>query len=240
MKLVRFIFFGLMLAGMILLAGRMLGAGVLERTFDAANCLKVSVKTIAPYAQPGDLQIVCVFKHRASGDTYLQAMKDLDAKLGGLLSSLRNRGEFIGELGETILLDPPAKTIAAKQLLVIGLGDETALSLETLRVVGRVAATEAIHLKAKSVSFAPMIRDQGNTTIGVGEGDQAVVESVLLTYDTNQRLQKEHLAAPVAIDLWTIDAGSKFYEEATQKVSQGVETASQAIAKREAAPYSSR
>jgi hypothetical protein len=221
MKSARFIFFGSALAGTLLLAGQMLGAGVSEKTFDAVNGLKVSVKTIAPYAQPGDLQIVCVFKHRASGDTYVQAMKDLDEKLGGLLSSLRNRGEFIGELGETILIDPPAKTIAAKQLLVIGLGDETGLSLDTLRVVGRVAATEAIHLKAKTISFAPMIRDQGNTTIGVGEGDQAVVESVLLTYDTNQRLQKEHLAAPFAIDLWTVDAGTKFYEEATQKGRSG-------------------
>jgi hypothetical protein len=79
-----------------------------------------------------------------------------------------------------------------------------------------------------------------HTTIGVGEGDQAVVESGLLTYDTNQRLQKEHLAAPFAIDLWTFDAGTKFYEEATRKVGQALETASQAIAKRGAAPYLSR
>jgi hypothetical protein len=121
---------------------------------------------------------------------------------------------------------------------VIGLGYERALSLDTLCVVGRVAATEAIHLKASSVSFAPTMRDQGNATIGVGEADEAVVENVLLTYDTNQRLQKEHLAAPFAIDLWTIDAGTKFYKDATQKVGQGVETASQAIAKRDAAPYS--
>jgi hypothetical protein len=235
MKSAKFISFGLMLTGTLFLAGQILRADVLEKTFDAANGLKVSVKTIAPYAQPADLQIVCVFRHKTSGDTYIQAMKDLDDKLGGLLSSLRNRGEFIGELGETILLDLPASKIAAKQLLVIGLGDESALTLDTLRVVGRVAATEATHLKARIVSFAPTMRDQGNATIGVGEGDEAVIENVLLTYDTNQRLQKEHLAAPFAIDLWTIDAGTKFYEEVTQKVGQGVETASQAIAKREAA-----
>ena len=158
--------------------------------------------------------------------------------MGGVLSSLRNRGEFIGDLGETILLDAPASTIAAKQLLVIGLGDETALSLDTLRVVGRVAATEAIHLKATSVSFAPMIRDQGNVTIGVGEGDAAVVESMLLAYDTSQRLQKQHFAAPFAIDRWTIEAGPKFYAEVTEKVRQGVEIVTRAIAKRDATPYS--
>jgi hypothetical protein len=211
---------------------------VLEKTFDAPNGLKVSVKTIAPYAQPADLQIVCVFKHKADGDTYIEAMKDLDDKLGGLLSSLRNRGEFTGELGETILLDPPAGAIAAKQLLVIGLGEEKDLSLDTLKLVGRVAASEAIRLQARNVSFAPTIRDQGNTTIGVGDGDGAVVENMLLTYDTNQRLQKEHLAAPLLTDLWTIDAGTKYYEDATQKVGESLEKASRAIEKRGAEPYS--
>jgi hypothetical protein len=38
-----------------------------------------------------------------------------------------------------------------------------------LGTANKAAATEAIHLKAKSVSFAPTPRDQGNTTIGVGE-----------------------------------------------------------------------
>jgi hypothetical protein len=49
------------------------------------------------------------------------------------------------------------------------------------------------------------MRDQGNATIGVGESDKAVVENVLLTYDTNKRLQKEQLAEPFAIDVWTIE-----------------------------------
>lgn len=238
MKLANLVFSRLMLAGILCLGGQTLRADVLEKTFEAPNSLKVSVKTIAPYAQVADLQIVCVFKHKASGDTYIEAMKDLDDKLGGLLSSLRNRGEFIGELGETILIDPPKSSIAAKQLLVIGLGDEKALSLETLNIVGRIAADAAIQLKARSVSFAPTIRDQGNQTIGVGEGDQAVVENMLLTYDTNRRLQKEQLAPPLTIEAWIIDAGTKFYEDATQKVGQGVDKASQAIGKRQAAPYS--
>jgi hypothetical protein len=60
-----------------------------------------SVKMTGPYAQETDWQIICAFKHKASGDTYQGAMKDFDAKVGGLLSSLRNRGEIVGELGES-------------------------------------------------------------------------------------------------------------------------------------------
>ena len=66
-----------------------------EKSFEVPHGMKVSVKMIGPYAQPADLQIICAFKHKAEGDTYLGAMKDLDTKLGGLLSSLRNRGVLL-------------------------------------------------------------------------------------------------------------------------------------------------
>jgi hypothetical protein len=54
-------------------------------------------------------------------------------------------------------------------VLVIGLGDEDHLSLDTMRVVGRIAAREAVRLKAKHVSFAPVLRDQGNDLLPVGD-----------------------------------------------------------------------
>jgi hypothetical protein len=78
MKSARPISFAFLFAGALFLAGPILYADVLEKTYDAANGLKVSVKTIAPYAQPADLQIVCVVRHKANGDTYLRAMKELD------------------------------------------------------------------------------------------------------------------------------------------------------------------
>ena len=65
--------------------------------------LTLSVKMVGPYMEPADLQIICLFKHKPTGDTYQGAAKDTDAHLGGLLSALRDRGQFVGELGETIL-----------------------------------------------------------------------------------------------------------------------------------------
>src|ERR1700738_2919373 len=78
-----------------------------EKTFEAPHDLKVSIKMVAPYTEPADLQIITLFKHKASGDTYQGAAKDTDEHLHGILSSLRNRGEFVGELGETFLFTPP-------------------------------------------------------------------------------------------------------------------------------------
>lgn len=227
--------------GMLLpLAGYGEGTGAPKETPVGAKPLGIafSVKMTGPYAQDADLQIICAFKHKAGGDTYEGAMKDSDAKLGGLLSSLRNRGEFVGELGETILFIPPKGAIPARQFLIIGLGDESALSLDTLRVVGRVAAREAVRLKAARVAWAPVIRDEGNTTIDVGEGDRAFVESVLSAYDTEQRLQAQGLAEKFAISEWVIEAGPTYFDGAVEQIGKGIEATLPALSKRNTAPYS--
>src|SRR4029077_20131512 len=69
--------------------------------------IRLSIKMDGPYMDPADLQLICLFKHKASGDTYQGAAKDTDAHLGGMLSALRNRGEFVGELGRKFLLTQP-------------------------------------------------------------------------------------------------------------------------------------
>src|ERR1700759_4653514 len=68
--------------------------------------IKISIKMDGPYMEAADLQVICLFKHKDTGDNYQGAAKDTDEKLGGILSSLRNRGEFVGELGETFFFTP--------------------------------------------------------------------------------------------------------------------------------------
>src|ERR1700678_1926324 len=191
-----------------------------QKTFDAPRGMKVSVKIIGPYAEPSDLQIICLFKHKPSGDTYQGAAKDTDRHLQGLLSALRNRGEFVGELGETFLFSPPSGSIPAKRFMVIGLGDEKDLSLDSVRVVGRVAAREAVRLKAGHVAWAPVIRDEGNTAIDVGEGDRAFVEEMLSACDTEKRLQDQGLADKFSIEDVVIEAGPAFFDSAVKRVGE--------------------
>ena len=193
---------------------------------------------VGPYMEPADLQIICLFKHKEAGDTYQGAAKDTDEKLGGILSSLRNRGEFAGETGETFLFTPPKGSIPAKRFLVIGLGEEKDLSLDTLRIVGRIAAREAVRLKAKHVAWAPVIRDQGNTKIDVGEGDRAFVESVLSAYDTEQRLQAQGLAEKFAITEWVIEAGPSYFDGAVEQIGKGIAATLPELGRRDTAHYS--
>jgi Cytosol aminopeptidase family, N-terminal domain len=210
-----------------------------EKTFEAPHGLKVSIKMVGPYTEPADLQIITLFKHKASGDTYQGAAKDTDEHLHGILSALRNRGEFVGELGETFLFTPPNGSIPAKRFMVIGLGEEKDLSLDSLRVVGRIAAREAVRLNAKHVAWAPVIRDEGNTALDVGEGDRAFIEQMLSAYDTEKRLQAEALAPAFSIEDLVIEAGPTYFDDAAKQVGEGIESMTAVLAQRNAAPYSS-
>jgi hypothetical protein len=199
--------------------------------------IKVSIKMIGPYTQDADLQIICLFKHKAGGDTYQGAAKATDEHLGGILSALRNRGEFVGELGETFLFTPAAGSIPAKRFMMIGLGDEKDLSLDTLREVGRIAAREAVRLKASHVAWAPVIRDEGNTTIDVGEGDRAFIEEMLSACDTEKRLQDQGLADKFSIEDVVIEAGPAFFDSAVKQVGEGIDSSVARLGRRNPAPY---
>ena len=201
--------------------------------------ITLSVKMVGPYMEPADLQLICLFKHKTSGDTYQGAATETDKRLGGLLSALRNRGEFVGESGETFLFTPPKGSIPAKRFMVIGLGDEKDLSLDTLRIVGRIAVREAVRLKAKHVAWAPVIRDEGNIAIDVGEGDRAFAEEMLAAYDTEKRLQAQGLAPKFSIESFVIEAGPSFFDGAVKQVGQGIDSVTAKLQKRDATPYAS-
>ncbi len=201
--------------------------------------IQLSIKMVGPYSEAADLQIICLFKHKQAGDTYQGAAKDTDAHLGGILSALRNRGEFVGELGETILFTPPNGSIPAKRFMVIGLGDEKDLSLDTLQTIGRIAAREAVRLKAGHVAWAPVIRDEGNSVIEVGLGDRTFAEQFLSAYDTEKRLQAQGLEPKFGIESLVIEAGPSYYDSAVKQVGEGIDFVTADLARRDSAPYRS-
>src|SRR5262245_4471704 len=165
---------------------------VKEKAFDAPNNVKIRVRMEGPYTADVPLQIVCYFKYTAEGAKRMSgAPVELDKKLGGVIASLRTRGEFVGDELETILITPPKNSIQAKGVLLVGLGPEEALTLKVLERVGRVGLRQAAQAGVKRVAFAPLIRDQGNTKISAGEVETAVVQAMLLAYDTEKRMQTE-------------------------------------------------
>lgn len=203
-----------------------------QQSFVAAHNLKVTVKEVAPYNQPTDLQIICYFKHKPSGDTVLSAVADLDKKLGGVIQSLRNSGRFVGEERETITFIPAANSVQAKMILLVGLGDEQNLSLDTMRRIGTTALREAQKLSVTRISYASALRDQGVDKLDTGEVAQAVIENVILAYDTEKQLQQKGLAKPYTISEWTMEAGADYYAGTVAKVQQGIQNANRQVVAR--------
>ena len=212
--------------------------GVKEKGFEVPGGPAVKVRMEGPYTADVPLQVVCYFKYTPEGAKKMTgAAVELDKRLGGVIASLRERGDFVGDEGETLLLLPPKDVIQANALLLVGLGEEKALSLAVLERVGRTALREAARLGVSRVAYAPLIRDQGNSKLGTGDVAAAVLRGVLLAYDTEKRLQKEGLAKAFTLEQWNVEAGEKYFGDTVTGVQKGIEEAKAAAAKRPASPY---
>ncbi|MDB5385210.1 MAG: leucyl aminopeptidase [Planctomycetaceae bacterium] len=212
-----------------------------ETKIAGPNGLPIVVRMQGPYDADVPLQIVCYFKRTAESDTRLVgAPVELDKRLGGVVASLRARGEFHGDEFETLLIDAPAGTIKPNRLLLIGLGDEAALSLERMERVGRTALREAVKIGTTKVAFAPLIKDAGNNKLPAGEVENAVVRGMLLAYDTEKRLQIQGFAKEYTLDLWLVEAGPTYYDETIVGVKKAVEQANEAVKKRDPKSYSTK
>jgi hypothetical protein len=143
----------------------------------------------------------------------------------------------VGDQLETLLIIPPKDSIKAKALLLVGLGDEDALSLKLMETVGSVSLREATRLGISRVAFAPLIRDQGNSKFGTGDVARAVVRGMLLAYDTEKRLQREGLSKEFTLDQWSNEAGVRFFDETVTGVQKAIEEADQAIKGRSTDPF---
>jgi hypothetical protein len=211
---------------------------VKERVVDGPHSIAIKVRMEGPYTADVPLQVVCYFKYTEAGAKRMGgAPVELDKRLGGVINSLRSRGEFPGDELETLLITPQPGAIKAKALLLIGLGDESKLSLDTMQRVGRVALREARALGITKVAFAPLIRDQGNSTLETGQVEIAVLRGMLLAYETERQLQAEGLALNYTLAEWWVEAGPTYFDETVAGTKQAVTEVEAAMAKRPPAKY---
>ncbi len=211
---------------------------VKETVVTGPNDVALRIRMEGPYTADVPLQVVCYFRYSdALAQRMTGAPVELDKHLGGAIASLRERGEFRGDALETILIRTPEGSIQAKALLLVGLGPEESLSLETMERVGRVALREASRLGAAKVAFAPLLRDQGNSQLATGEVETAVVRGMLLAYDTEQRLQKQGLAQAYTLKEWWVEAGPTYFDETVVGVTKAVSQAAELAKARSTAPY---
>ena len=228
----------LVLSGILLPSARSepASATVREELVKGPHDIQIKLRMEGPYTADVPLQVVCYFKYTPEGARRMTgAPVELDKKLGGVISAIRERGEFTGDTNETLLIISPTNSIKAKALLLVGLGDEESLSLKVLEQVGKTAIREAARLAISRVAFAPLIRDQGNSKFGAGDVERAVVRGMLLAYETEISLQNEHLAKPYKLNEWIVEAGPTYFEDTKLGVKKGIADATAIVDGRPAA-----
>ncbi|MBA4068160.1 MAG: peptidase M17 [Isosphaera sp.] len=214
---------------------------VKETVLQGPDRVTLKVRMEGPSTADVPLQVVCYFRYTKEGVKKMQgAPVELDKNLGGVIGALRDRGEFQGDELETALITPPEGSIKAKTLLLVGIGDEGKLSLDTMERVGKVALREAVRLGVTKVAFAPLIRDQGNDVFKTGDIETAVVRGMLLAYDTERRLQEQGLAKEYKLEEWRVEAGPTYFDETVAGVKKAIDQAQTAVKARDSKPYSSK
>ena len=129
--------------------------------------LPVDVLVQGPTEAPGDLQVICLFAS-VPDNKLLASLATMDQQLSGLLTTVRTPALFRGDLGETMLLTPKPGVIAAKRLLIVGLGDRTTFTAHREELVGEIVYAESERLGIAAPTFAPTVIDGGFTGTDTG------------------------------------------------------------------------
>jgi hypothetical protein len=168
---------------------------------------KVIVLVQGPAATKTDLQIICLFQSLPVNALH-GSLTEIDEKLHGMLPQLRTPNLFNGDLGETILLTPPTGAIAAKKILIIGLGDSSTFTPARMYLVGKIALREANRLGIAHPYFAPTILDGGIATFSTADVAEQVVRGLRDALATESLLHSKNAAGPVLVADLTFLAGA--------------------------------
>jgi hypothetical protein len=181
--------------------------------------ITITTAVQAPPTQQTPLQVICVFEY-AEGDIFnsppalprsLNGLVHIDDALKGMLTELRKSGKFEGHALETILITPPAGSMPAEKLLIIGLGDRKTFNPELMTSVGRVEMREALRLGVSSYSHASDLKDSGIDS-PTGAVAVNVIKGAVNAYETEQFLKDHSLSSSQPITKITLLAGPAYFQ----------------------------
>jgi hypothetical protein len=175
--------------------------------------LEVEVVAWDSVGAEADLSFACMFEREMPGAAMGGGLLHLDQVLGGALTRWRASGDFRAEPGETLLLERPPNGIRAKTIMLIGLGDPTALQADLLGRATRVAFREASRLRAATVAFAPSLLDTGLKPQAIDGAPTAMMNGLLTALAAEWRLAEAGLSVEPKMSRWSFDAGASHLEE---------------------------
>jgi len=171
--------------------------------------IPIQIRVQSPAETDAELQVICLFRSSPL-NTLHGSLVETNQKLGGLLDEIRKPDLFRGELGETVLILPPAGSVSAKRLLIIGLGDSATFTPERMRLVGEVLYFESGRLGVEHPFFAPTVLDGGVTKFTTGQVSEQVMAGFLEAARISALLKTRGAAGPGAIKDLTYLAGPQY------------------------------
>jgi hypothetical protein len=173
----------------------------------AGGPIPTRVLVQSPAETPTELQIICLFTS-APENALHGSLVEMNEKLKGLLDQLRKRTLFRGELGETLLIEPPTGSLGAKKLLIIGLGDSQTFMSQRMELIGSIVYRESNRLGIAHPYFAPTILDGGVTKFTTGDVAENFTTGFLRAARTEKLLKKADASQPQALQDLTFLAGA--------------------------------
>ena len=155
-----------------------------------------------------DFSVACMFTHEMGSAGMAGGLLALDQALGGQLAHLRTIGAFRAEPLETLLVTTPPAAVAARAVMVIGLGDPALLNSDLLRRATRVAMREAIRFGATSMAFAPSVLDAGHTDNSQLDMQVVMLDGMLGALRAEILLSEAGLAMAPSLRHCTFDVGA--------------------------------
>jgi len=136
--------------------------------------MKVYVDQGLIQTSSADTLIVNLFEE---GVSLRGAILALDQALEGKIQLILQNGDFRGKKGEVVVVYPH-KEIAAKRVIIVGLGKREAFDVEGVRQASAVAIKRAVDINAKNV--ATIVHGAGIDGFPVNLSAQATTEGALL------------------------------------------------------------
>lgn len=193
----------------------------------------IEAKVQSPSAQETPLQVVCLFEYTEGDITTsppalpkeLNGMLHVDNALHGLITELRKTNKFEGKDLETLLIIPPANTIPAKKLLLIGLGNRNEFKPEKMRMIGVTGMQEALRLGVSSYSHASDLKDAGISS-PTAEVAGYVVQGAIEGYRSQRYLKEQNASDPLTVTKLTLLSGPAYFEDSKAGIQNTMKTLS--------------
>ncbi len=193
---------------------RMQGNGAAGRRFLIGSRLGITFDVAAqsPDDAHVDLSVACMFEHEAAGASLSGGLLQLDAALGGALTSARASGSFRGHLLDSLLVTSPPSPVQAQAILVVGLGDPQTLDADALSRACAFAVTQAERMRAVSAAFAPNLLDAGIRLPADFSAARHMLSGAFSALALSDRLETAKLAVPSLLRHWSFDAGAAHFD----------------------------